>query len=613
MNGFGHQLIHSIYRIHSFTKHSVLKKILNKLIDFRLLRRVLGLVKPYKNRFYLALLIAVIIATLSPISPYLIQITVDRYILAGDWNMLLTMTMVLSAIMLVQGMLSYNFTYNTNWLGQSIVRDLRRRVYAHVLNLNLRYFDRTPLGTATTRTINDVEAINDIFAEGVITILSDLLTIVAVLAMMFYSSWQLTLVCLSVLPVLLVAAYIFKEGIRKSFTEVRNQVARLNAFLQEHISGMSVVQIFNAEDREMKKFKVINKEHRTANIRSIWYYSIFFPVVEIISSIALGLLVWYGAYEVLRDRTTIGVMISFIMYINLLFRPIRMLADKFNTLQMGMVASDRVFKLLDNEDKMSNHGKTIAAGIKGDLEFDRVWFAYDEQNFVLKDVSFNLKAGQTLAIVGATGAGKTSIINILSRFYEIQRGAIFLDGVNTRDYELQSLRSKIGLVLQDVFLFSGSVMDNITLRNPEITPEQVKRAARLCGIEEWIEKLPGGYNYNVMERGTTLSVGQRQLISFVRALVFDPRILILDEATSSIDTESEMLIQNAIEKLIEGRTSIIIAHRLSTIQHATKIMVLEKGEVKEFGTHEELLALDGHYRNLYELQFRKKEAAIIPK
>lgn len=588
-----------------------MKKILNKLIDFRLLRRVLGLVKPYKKRFYLALLIAVLLAVLSPVNPFLIQITIDRYILAGDWNKLLMMSCILMGILFFQAGLTYFFTYNTNWLGQSIVRDLRERVYAHVIDLNLRYFDRTPLGTATTRTISDVEAINDIFAEGVITILSDLLTIVAVLSVMFYSSWQLTLVCLSVLPILLVAAYIFKEGIRKSFTDVRNQVARLNAFMQEHISGMSVVQVFNAEEREMKKFKLINKEHRTANIRGIWYYSIFFPVVDIISSIALGLLVWYGAYQVLDDRTSLGVMISFILYINLLFRPIRMLADKFNTLQMGMVASERVFKLLDNKDAMENTGKKSAENVRGELVFDQVSFAYDDENFVLKNVSFKVGAGQTLAIVGATGAGKTSIINILSRFYEIQKGAIYLDDVNTKEYELSSLRSTIGLVLQDVFLFSGSVMDNITLRNPNISSEQVKHAAMLCGVEEWIEKLPGGYDYHVMERGATLSVGQRQLISFVRALVFNPKILILDEATSSIDTESEILIQHAIEKLIEGRTSIIIAHRLSTIQHANKILVLEKGEVKEMGTHEELLALDGHYRNLYELQFSKKKEVIV--
>lgn len=589
----------------------MVKKILNKIIDFSLLRRVMRLVKPYKGRFYLAVFIAVLMAALSPLNPYLIQITVDKYIIGNNWSMLLRMTEIIFGLLLIQAALTYNFTYNTNFLGQSIVRDLRTRVYSHVLGLNLRHFDRTPIGTSVTRTITDVEAINDIFAEGVITILSDLLTLIAVLFMMFYSSWQLTLVTLTVLPLLLISAYFFKEGIRKSFTDVRNQIARLNGFLQEHISGMSVVQIFTAEEREMKKFKSINKDHRNANIKGIWYYSIFFPAVEIISAMALGLLVWYGAYEVLKDKTSVGMIISFIMYINLMFRPIRMLADKFNTLQMGMVASDRVFKLLDNNDKMANTGTKIADQCRGDIEFDRVSFAYDDKNVVLKNVSFNVEAGETLAIVGATGAGKTSMINILSRFYEIQEGAIYLDGINIREYELSSLRRQMGLVLQDVFLFSGSIMDNITLRNPEITREQVKHAAELCGVAEWIERLPDNYDFSVMERGATLSVGQRQLISFVRALVFNPKILILDEATSSIDTESETLIQNAIEKLIEGRTSIIIAHRLSTIQHADKILVLDKGEVKEIGLHEELLAMNGFYRKLYDLQFKRKETAPV--
>ncbi|MEO5675171.1 MAG: ABC transporter ATP-binding protein [Chitinophagales bacterium] len=590
---------------------SGLKTLLTKIIDFSLLRRVMGLVKPYKKRFYLAVAIAVVMAALAPLNPFLIQITVDKYIIGNNWNKLVQMSELILGLILVQAALTYNFTYNTTFLGQSIVRDLRTRVYAHVLSLNLRHFDRTPIGTSVTRTISDVEAINDIFAEGVITILSDLMILIAVLGWMFYSSWQLTLVTLSVLPLLLIAAYFFKEGIRKSFIDVRNQVAKLNAFLQEHISGMSVVQIFNAEEREMKKFRTINRDHRTANVKGIWYYSIFFPVVEIISAMALGLLVWYGAHQVLQDKISVGMIISFIMYINLMFRPIRMLADKFNTLQMGMVASDRVFKLLDNHDKMSNTGVKAAVDIRGDIEFENVSFAYDEQNYILKNISFAVAQGETLAIAGATGAGKSSIINILSRFYEIQHGIIYLDGINIREYELSSLRSQIGLVLQDVFLFSGSIMDNITLRNPGISKEQVKHAAQLCGVAGWIERLPGGYDYPVMERGATLSVGQRQLISFVRALVFNPKILILDEATSSIDTESEMLIQNAIEKLIEGRTSIIIAHRLSTIQHADKILVLDKGEVKEAGTHEELLIANGFYRKLYELQFKRKETVLL--
>ncbi|MCY7410977.1 MAG: ABC transporter ATP-binding protein/permease [Chitinophagales bacterium] len=592
-----------------------MKKLLNKIIDFSLLRRVMRLVKPYKKRFYVAVAIAVATAVLAPVIPYIVQITIDKYIIGGNSTMLYNMTYLLLAILFVQAFLSYNFTYSTNLLGQSIVRDLRTRVFSHVLSLNLRHFDRTPIGTSVTRTISDVEAVNDIFAEGIITILSDLLTLIAVLIMMFYSSWQLSLVTLSVLPLLLVAAYIFKEGIRISFTDVRNQVARLNAFLNEHITGMNVVQIFNAEEREMKKFKGINLNHRTANIKSIWYYSVFFPVVEIISAMAVGLLVWYVSYKALdatsfvntQDRTPAGMIIMFVMYLNLMFRPIRMLADKFNTLQMGMVASERVFKLIDNKDQMRNEGKLLAENMAGAIDFENVWFAYNEEDFVLKNVSFNVEAGKTLAIVGATGAGKSSVINILNRFYEIQEGEISIDGRSISDYQLAALRSKIGLVLQDVFLFSGSIMDNITLRNPLITQEQVKHAAEVCGVAEWIEKLPGGYNYNVMERGNSLSAGQRQLISFVRALVFDPRILILDEATSSIDTESEQLIQQAIEKLIEGRTSIIIAHRLSTIQHADKIMVLDKGEVKEIGNHNELMELNGYYRKLYELQFVKKE------
>ena len=584
-----------------------MKKLLYKIIDFSLLRRVLRLVKPYRKTFYVAVSLAITMAALSILNPLLIQTTVDRYILGNNWSMLVYMSVILVISLLIQSFLNNRFTFTTSWLGQNIVRDLRTRVYSHVLNLNLRYFDRTPLGTIITRTISDIEAINDIFAEGIITILSDLLTVVAVLGAMFYTSWKLTLVCMAVLPLLLAGTYIFKEGIRKSFTEVRNQVARLNAFLQEHITGMSVVQIFHAEDREFNHFKSINADYRRANIQSNFYYSIFFPFVELISALALGLLIWYGAYGMLKDESSPGIIIAFIMYLNLLFRPIRTLADKFNTLQMGMVASERVFKLIDHDDKMENRGMNFAKNIKGNIEFNHVWFAYDDEHYVLKNVSFHVQQGQTLAIVGQTGAGKTSIISLLSRFYEIQKGSIFVDDVNIRDYELFSLRRNIGLVLQDVFLFSGSVSDNITLRNSDIKMERVRHAAELCGIDDWIERLPGGYNYNVMERGATLSVGQRQLISFVRALVYDPKILILDEATSSIDTESERLIQSAIEKLIQNRTSIIIAHRLSTIRHAHKIMVLERGEVKEIGTHEELLEMNGAYKKLYEMQFMKKE------
>lgn len=583
-----------------------MRKLLYKIIDFKLLFRVLRLVGPHKRKFYIAILLAVLISSLSILNPYLIQITIDRYILKGNWGMLRNMALLMLGSLLFQAFLTYNFTYTTAWLGQSIIKSLRVKVFGHILGMNVRHFDKTPVGISTTRTINDIETINDIFSEGIITILSDFLTIVAVLTFMFVSSWRLTLASMSVLPLLLIAAYIFKEGVRKSFTDVRNRVAQLNTYLQEHITGMSVVQIFNAEETEMKKFKEINRAHRSANIRSNYYYSIFFPVVEIISAMAQGLLLWYWAGQYLKDFTTVGQLNAFIICINLLFRPIRTLADKFNTLQMGMVASERVFKIIDSEDKLQNMGTIMAQHVKGDIRFDHVWFAYDDKNFVLKDVSFNVKQGETLAIVGATGAGKSSVINILNRSYEIQKGTISFDGVDIKNYDVHSLRRNIGLVLQDVFLFSGSVLENITLRNSLVTREQVIHAATLCGINNFIERLPGQYDYEVKERGATLSHGQRQLISFVRALVFDPKILILDEATSSIDTESEQLIQSAIEKMIVNRTSIIIAHRLSTIQKADKILVLDHGELKEMGTHVELLALNGYYAHLYEMQFRKK-------
>ncbi len=587
-----------------------MKKLLDRVIDFNLLLRVLRLVGPYKRRFYIAVLIAILIAGLSVLNPYLIQLTIDKYILQGNWKMLQNMTIVMLVVLFIQGFLSYNFTLITAWLGQSIIKNLRVRVFGHLLSMNTRYFDKTPVGVLTTRTINDIETINDIFSEGIITILSDLLTIVVVLTFMFLSSWKITLICMSVFPLLLIATYFFKEGIRKSFTDVRNQVARLNTFLQEHITGMSVIQIFNAEESEMKKFREINKAHRSAHIRSIFYYSVFFPAVEIISAVAMGLLVWYWAGQYLKEYTSVGQLNAFIICINLLFRPIRMLADKFNTLQMGMVAAERVFKIIDSEDKLQNTGTVTANSIAGNIRFENVWFAYDEKNFVLKDISFEVKQGETLAIVGATGAGKSSIINILNRFYEIQKGTIYIDGVNIKDYDVYSLRRNIALVLQDVFLFSGSIMENITLRNSNVKREEVIHAAKLCGIHDFIEKFPGRYDYEVKERGATLSNGQRQLISFVRALIFDPKILILDEATSSIDTESEQLIQAAIDKMIVNRTSIIIAHRLSTIQKADKIIVLDHGEMKEMGTHSELLELNGFYARLYEMQMKKSVTVL---
>ncbi|MDX2001605.1 MAG: ABC transporter ATP-binding protein [Chitinophagales bacterium] len=583
------------------------------MLDWGLLRRILGLAQPFKRQFVASTALALILACVTPIRPILIQRTIDSYILQFDLQGLIFMTMVMIGLLVLESLLQYGFGFITSWLGQMVIKNLRTRVFNHVVSLRLRFFDRTPIGTITTRTINDVETINNIFSEGLIQIIADLMTIIAIIAVMLWYSWQLTLVSLATFPLLIYATYLFKEGVKSSFQDVRNQVARLNAFLQEHITGMRVIQIFNAERTEMDKFMAINAQHRDANIRSIWYYSVFFPVVEVILASAIGLGVWYGSTLIIRNPSitqgvTIGTLTSFIVFLNMLFRPLRMLADKFNTLQMGMVAAERVFTLLDNQDTVESSGSFKPAKMRGQVDFEQVWFAYEGENYVLKDVSFNLEEGKTLAIVGATGAGKSSIINILNRFYEIQKGSIKVDGTDIRQYELNALRAGISLVLQDVFLFSGSILENITLRDATISRDEVIKAAKMVGAHDFIMRLPGGYDYNVMERGATLSMGQRQLISFIRALVFDPSILILDEATSSIDTESELMIQNAIEQLVKGRTSIVIAHRLSTIQSADAIMVLDKGEIKEIGTHDELLQIDGYYKRLYEMQFKKQIA-----
>lgn len=565
--------------------------------------------RPYRMHFAAASFLAIAIAIISPLRPYLIQFTVDNYVLRMDTPGLINMSIILIAMLVVESLLQYGFIFITSWLGQSVIRNLRVRVFGHVVGLRLQYFDRTPIGTVTTRTISDVETINNIFSQGLVQIVADLLTIIAIIAFMLATSWKLTLVSLATFPLLIYSTYVFKESIKSAFQKVRNQVAKLNAFTQEHITGMRIIQIFNAQKREMDRFKLINKEHMKAHMESIWHYSVFFPVVEVILASAIGLMVWYGANRVIHYETTIGTLIAFILYLNMLFRPLRMLADKFNTLQMGMVAADRVFALLDKEETIENQGHYHPDTIQGDVRFEQVWFAYEEENYVLKGVDFHINAGETLAIVGATGSGKSSIINILNRFYEIQRGTIKVDGIDIKNYELAGLRKHIGMVLQDVFLFSGTVLENITLRDSDITREQVMAAAKAVGAHDFIMRLPGGYDYRVMERGATLSMGQRQLISFIRALVFNPAILILDEATSSIDTESEMIIQQAIDKMVSDRTSFVIAHRLSTIQKADKIMVLDKGEIMEIGTHESLLQHNGYYRKLYDMQFKQSMTA----
>lgn len=578
--------------------------------NFSLFRQVLSMVRPYRGVFILTLVLTLVLAPLAVLRPKLVQVMVDDYIGPADLPGMTWLAFGILGVLLLEVTLRYFFLYHADWLGQAVLRDLRTRVFKHILNLNLSYFDKTPIGQSTTRTINDIESINTVFSEGSVTILSDLMSIAAVLTVMFATSWKLTLAVLSVFPLLIWGSYQFKESVRKSYEKVRNHVATMNAFLQERISGMRIVQIFNAESREAEKFKKINHDYTSANLRSILAYAIFFPVVDIISALSLGLMVWYGARGVLSAEVTLGTMVAFPMYINMLYRPIRMLADKFNNLQMGMIAAERVFGLLHNDNSVKNTGQLHPQKLKGEVAFESVEFAYTPEAPILKKVSFTIPSGETLAIVGSTGSGKSTIINLLGRFYEIQGGAIKVDGVPIQEYDVFALRRRISVVLQDVFLFSGSVMENITLRDESITEETVMAAAKMIGAHTFIEKLPGGYQYQVMERGATLSMGQRQLISFVRALVFQPDILILDEATSSIDPESESVIQFAIEQLIARRTSIIIAHRLSTIRHAHRILVMDKGEVVEYGSHEQLMALpEGRYRELYEKQFVSEQEA----
>jgi ATP-binding cassette, subfamily B, multidrug efflux pump len=578
------------------------------IVDSTILRRLFVFAKPYMLQFWMLVLLTIALAAVVPLRPYVIRLTIDESIANRDFQGLLNMMLLLTGLLVIQSIIQYLHTFLSGVLGQYIIKDIRIKLFRHLQGLRLKFFDKTPIGRLVTRNVSDIETLAEVFSQGVAAIIGDLLQLLVIFGFMLYLDWKLALISLSTLPLLILATYIFKEKIKVSFNTVRTAVANLNTFVQEHITGMSIVQIFNSEAIELKKFKEINKEHRKANIKSVMYYSIYFPVAEIIQASGIGLVVWFGAGAVIQERVEIGVLIAFIMYIQMFFRPIRMIADRFNTLQMGIVCAKRITDLLDNREQISNTGTFKSKEVKGKVTFDKVSFAYNEEEWVLKNISFEVKQGKTLALVGATGAGKSSIVNLLNRFYEINQGEIRIDDELIQHYELPYLRKNIAIVLQDVFLFSDTIFNNITLKNPNISREKVIEAADLVGARGFIERLPGGFDYDVMERGATLSVGQRQLISFVRAMVYDPKIIVLDEATSSVDSGTEELIQAAIAKLMKGRTAIVVAHRLSTIQKADNIIVLDKGEIKEMGTHEALLQLHGFYAKLHEMQY--KEVAV---
>ena len=574
-----------------------------KVLDFDLLKRVLEFAKPYKVTFFIAALSAILLSVLGPTRPLLINHAIDNYIVIPNKQGLINITMILMAILVIEGVLQFFYIYLSTWLGQHVIQDLRTKVFKHILSLRMKYFDNTPIGTLVTRSISDIETIADIFSQGLLVIIAELLKLIVVVSMMFYVDWRLALIAMLTIPVLLVATSWFKRNIKASFQDVREQVSQLNTFVQEHIVGMNVVQIFNREKSEYDKFFKINKEHRDAHLRSIFYYAVFFPVVEVLSAMSIGLIVWYGGHGILEGKDiTVGELIAFILFVHMMFRPIRQLADRFNILQMGIVGSERVFKVLDTEEKIIDNGIKTFTDLKGSIAFSDVDFAYKKGEWVLKDLSFNIDAGKMLALVGRTGAGKTSIVSVLNRFYEINSGAITIDGVNVKDIALANLRKNIALVQQEVFLFSDSILNNITLFDATVSRETVVAAAKEIGVDEFINSLPGNYDYVVGERGVTLSAGQRQLIAFLRVYVRDPKILILDEATASIDTATEELLQSALEKLSANRTTIVIAHRLSTIVNADKILHLKNGNVLEEGTHQELLKFKDAYSEMFSKQ-----------
>ncbi len=570
----------------------------SKTINFSILRKVLNLTTDFRNKIRIAVTTTILLAILSPIRPWLIEKAINHYAGLGDLKGLIFICSIILVVILLSGILQFFNEYITGWIAQNVVKKLRLKVYQHLIKSKLGYHDATPVGTMVTRAVSDIETLAELFAEGIITIIGDILQIIMITLFMLAIDWKLTLVSLSVLPLLFYASHLFRIKVKSAFEDVRTAVASLNTFIQEHLTGMQLVQIFNQEKNVSDEFKLINKEHYKANDRSVLYYSVFFPVIEVITSISLGLLVWWGTRQIIGQQLfDFGTITAFILYINMFFRPIRVLADRFNNIQMGIVAAERIFKLLDTDTVDKNEGH-ITRKINGEIEFKNVWFAYNEDRYVLKDINLKIEPGKSLAIVGATGAGKSSVINILSRLYPINKGEILIDGIPQQDYQLDHLRRQIAVVLQDVFLFSGSIIDNIRLYQKEITEAEIRSAAAKIGAHKFIEQLPEQYHYKVMERGNTLSLGQRQLISFIRAMVFNPSVLILDEATSSVDTETEHILQKATLELLKGKTSIVIAHRLSTIKHADRILVLNKGEVVEYGNHEYLLASNGYYSEL---------------
>tara|TARA_B100000959_G_scaffold217425_1_gene229310 strand:+ start:750 stop:2513 length:1764 start_codon:yes stop_codon:yes gene_type:complete len=580
------------------------KNISGNLFDLKILKRLLVFCGPYMKVFYILIILTLSLSVLQPIRPYITQIIIDDYVSANDLIGLKKMILLLFSLLILNAVVMYFHTYLSGWLGQNIIKDIRIKLFSHIQNFRLKFFDKTPIGRIVTRNVSDIETIADIFGQGIASIIGDVLQLFGIVFLMFYVNWKLTLISLATLPFLFLTTYIFKEKVKVSFNDVRNAVANLNSFVQEHIVGMNIVQIFGNEDKEYKKFKDINNTHLHSNLKAVLYYSIYFPVMELFTSIGLGLLIWFGSNQLFAGEVTLGVLIAFIMYLQLFFRPIRAIADRFNTLQMGVVSSKRIFDLLDKTENIKSNERIKDININGEVEFKNIWFAYNDDEYVLKNISFKIKKGESVGFVGSTGSGKTSIINLINRFYDFQKGSILVDNKKIEDYNILSLRDNLGLVSQDVFLFSDTILNNITLYNDNISEEEVWSAVKKVGAEKFINKLPNKLLFNVKERGVSLSVGQRQLISCIRIMLYDPKIILLDEATSSIDSESEAMIQRAVSEILKNRTSIVVAHRLSTIKEVDKIIVIESGEIKEIGRHEELLNLKGYYKKLYEMQYR---------